>query len=45
MLPNWLVVLSAIELIGFLAFAAGIATATPEEAIVRVSGEPRLGLG
>lgn len=43
MLPSWIVVLSAIELIGFLALALGIATAAPEEALVRVSGEPTFG--
>lgn len=45
MLPNWVVVLSAIELIGFFAVALGIATAVPEEALVRVGelkpGKPR----
>jgi hypothetical protein len=40
MLPSWIVVLSAIELIGFLALAIGIATAAPEERFVRVRSEP-----
>lgn len=39
MLPNWIVVLSGIELIGILAVALCIATAVPEEALVRASGE------
>jgi hypothetical protein len=39
MLPSWIVVLSAIELIGFLAFALSIATAAPEEALTRVRSE------
>lgn len=32
MLPNWVVILAAIELIGFLVFALSVATAVPEEA-------------
>lgn len=43
MLPNWIIVLSAIELIGFLAFALSIVTAAPEEALIRVRGEPDAG--
>ena len=43
MLPSWIIVLSAIELIGFLAFALSIATAAPEEALIRVSSEPDSG--
>ncbi|HUI14068.1 MAG TPA: hypothetical protein VL048_11445 [Xanthobacteraceae bacterium] len=42
MLPSWVIVLSAIELIGFLAFALSIATAAPEEALSRASNEVRL---
>jgi hypothetical protein len=42
MLPNWIVVLSAIELIGFLVFALSIATAAPEQALSRVSSERKL---
>lgn len=42
MLPNWIVVLSAIELIGFLAMALGIATSVPEDAAIRVRAEPNL---
>jgi hypothetical protein len=33
-LPNWIIVLAAIELTGFLFFGLGIATAVPEERIV-----------
>lgn len=43
MLPNWIIVLSAIELVGFLAFALSIVTAVPEEAPVRGSSEPNRG--
>jgi len=39
MLPTWVVVLSAIELVGFLALALGIATAAPEAAFMRANGE------
>jgi hypothetical protein len=39
MLPNWIIVLSAIELVGFLVFALSIITAAPEEAFFRVSRE------
>lgn len=42
MLPNWIVFLSAIELIGFLAMALGIATAVPEDAAIRMHAEPKL---
>ncbi len=42
MLPNWIVGLSAIELIGFLAMALGIATAVPENAVIRMHAEPNL---
>jgi hypothetical protein len=40
MLPSWIIVLSAIELIGFLAFALSIVTAAPEAAFIRVNKEP-----
>lgn len=40
MLPSWIIVLSAIELIGFLAFALSIVTAAPEETLIRVSSAP-----
>lgn len=43
MLPNWIIVLSVIELIGFLAFALSIVTAAPEEALIRVRAEPDAG--
>lgn len=42
MLPNWIVVLSAIELTGFLAMALGIVTAVPEAAAIRAHAEPNL---
>lgn len=42
MLPNWIVVVSAIEFFGFLAFALSIATAAPEEALIRVRAETKL---
>lgn len=38
MLPSWIVVLAAIELIGFLAFALGIVTAAPEETVITRNG-------
>ncbi len=39
MLPSWIIVLSAIELVGFLVFALSIATAAPEQALTRVGSE------
>lgn len=44
MLPSWIVVLAAIELIGFLAFALGIVTAAPEETLIASRNEARLEL-
>lgn len=40
MLPSWIVVLSAIELIGFLALALGITTAAPEQSFVGARSKP-----
>lgn len=37
MVPSWIVVVSAIELMGFLAFSLSIATAVPEQALTRVA--------
>lgn len=42
MLPSWVVTLTAIELIGFLALALGIATAAPEDAPIHVGNESSL---
>jgi hypothetical protein len=39
MVPGWMIVLTAIELIGFLAFALGIAMAVPEEAVIHARSE------
>lgn len=41
MLPVWIVVLSAIELVGFLALALSIATAVPEAAPIYLRNEAR----
>jgi len=40
MVSNWLSGLSALELIGFLAFALSIVTAAPEEAFSRAGRAP-----
>ena len=39
MLPSWIIVLTAIELVSFLAFALSVATAAPEEVFVKARAE------